>query len=58
MVIGEGFQGLGESRCHSYLQEGQEGGSKEPQAAQTHFSPWESDGATNPGSQTYYRRRQ
>jgi len=54
MVTREGFWGLGESRCHSCLQEG---GSEELQAGQPHLTPWGSDGAINPGSQTRWRTR-
>jgi len=39
-----------ETKCHSYTEEGQEGGSWEPQASHPHFSHWKGGGATNPGN--------
>jgi len=40
---------MDESKCQSYLQKGQKEGSKELQADQSHFSPWEGNGVTNSG---------
>lgn len=47
--------GLEKGKCHCCLQQGQEGGTEELQPSEPHFSPWESDGANNPGNhcQTY-----
>ncbi|KAK4827955.1 LOW QUALITY PROTEIN: hypothetical protein QYF61_022657 [Mycteria americana] len=39
-----------ESKCHSYLQKGQEGGLRELQTGQLHLDLWECDGATNLGN--------
>ncbi|KAK4824897.1 hypothetical protein QYF61_021137 [Mycteria americana] len=37
-------------KCHSYLQEKQEGGPRELEASQHHLDPWEGNGAANPGN--------
>ena len=44
MMMGQSSWGLEESKGHIYLQEG---GSRELQASQPHFSPWEGDGGKN-----------
>lgn len=44
--IAGGSQGLEESKCYSYLQEGQAGGL---QAGKAHLNPMESDWPSNPG---------
>ena len=41
MVIGGGLWGLEESKCHSFLQEREEGVPKELQTCQLHLDPWE-----------------
>lgn len=48
-IVG-GSWGLEESNCYCYLQEGQEGGSKELEAGQTNLDAWEDDWSYNPGS--------
>lgn len=53
----EAFRGLEESRCCSYPQEGQGGGSKELEGWSASPYTWEGDGATNPGNQTYWKAR-
>ena len=40
VVTGRSALGLEESKCHSCLQEGPEGGPRELQARQPHLSPW------------------
>ena len=59
-IVFERSWGLGEvsedwSKCHSYLQEGQEERARELQASQPHLDPEESGGANNSGNyfQTY-----
>lgn len=41
MATGRSVQILKESKCHSYLQKGQEEGSRKLQASQTHLDLWE-----------------
>lgn len=55
MVIRGGSSGWEEIKCHSYLQEGQRGGSRELQDGQPHLNPWEGGGVNNLGNyfQTY-----
>ena len=50
MAAERGAWGLEESKCHSYLQKGQGGRSRELQAGQAHLYPWEGDEATNAGN--------
>lgn len=50
MVTGRSAQRLEESKYHSCVQEGQEGGPRELQVGQPHFDPEEGDGAANSGS--------
>lgn len=50
MVTGRGPRGREESKCHGYLQGGQEGGSRELQTGQPHLDSWEGEGATHPGN--------
>ena len=49
-MTGRSAQRLEESKCHSYLQGGQEGRLRKLQAAQPHLSPWESDRANQSGN--------
>ena len=42
-----GAQGLEKSQCHSNLQKGQEGGSRELQAGQPYLHPGKGDGAAH-----------
>ncbi|KAK4831799.1 hypothetical protein QYF61_019229, partial [Mycteria americana] len=49
-VVKRRLRGLVESKSHSCLQEGQEGGARELQVSHFHLHPWEGDGATNPGN--------
>ena len=50
VVNWRGAQGLEESKCHSCLQKGQDGGPWELQAGQLDLNPWEGDRAANPGN--------
>lgn len=50
MVIRRSAGRLDESKCHSYLHEGQEGGPREQQAGQPHLSFLEGDGTIYPGN--------
>jgi len=45
MTTGRGSLGMGDSKCHLYVQEGQKGRSGKLQASHPHLSPWESSGA-------------
>jgi len=47
MSTGGDYWGLEGSKCHSCLQERQEGGCGELQADQPHLSPWEGHGANH-----------
>ncbi|GAB0192621.1 mitochondrial enolase superfamily member 1 [Grus japonensis] len=49
MMIDRSAQRLEERKCHFYLQERQEEEPRELQTSQPHLSPWESNGAANPG---------
>lgn len=49
LVIQGGSQKLEESKCHSSLQEGQEGRSEELQDSQPHLNLYIGNGATKPG---------
>lgn len=51
-------QRLEESKCHSYLQEGQGGQPKELQAGQPHLDPWKGDGAVHPRNYFHARERE
>lgn len=46
------------SKCHSYLQDRQAGGSGELQASQIHLSPWEASGVGPSGNQFQTREGQ
>lgn len=48
MVTWESSWSLEESKNHSYLQEWQEGRSRELHAGQSHCHPWEGGGTTSP----------
>lgn len=42
-----------QSKCYSYLQEEQGGGTGKLQVSQAHLAPWEDDKAANPGNHFY-----
>lgn len=50
MSTGRSAQRVEESKCHSHLQEGPEGGPRKLQASQPYLDPWEGDGTANPGN--------
>lgn len=50
LAVGKSTQILGESKCHTYPQEGQEEEPRELQIGQLHHSHWEGDGTANPGN--------
>lgn len=58
LVIQRGSWKLEESKCHSCLQEGQEGRSEELQAGEPHLNPWVGNGATNAGKHFQTHERQ
>lgn len=56
MVVGINAQILKESKCHSYLQEGREGGPTETQPSQPQIHPWEDDEVANPRKHSGYKK--